>query len=417
MKILASLFVAATLSVTASAQLCFGPDFLNAGTCCQPAQLSIPAFPPVSVGGCTVCWTNCNPSAPLIAKVAVGAPVATQCGQFKAPINVADGGTGLGVLTGQLVMDYTRTWTEIAPSGAQSQVWRFVVKADLSPIVTPVAPNPCQVPTCLIPMGPYQTAFYYGYMDYSRECGTAVYLPSLVLFHAADHFIHKAGLSDHPVTTAAGFHPNRSYAIVAPHNTVQPFMPMNLPAPQGPLVGEAMRNVANPFAPGACSVEDRISGGAIVNVGQGCFAPFSFAPPQYSIRTCAGQGSCVDAIGQSSNFAAQNIAFPTLPWVFMVTASIGTWTNPNVWPGNEAVWVDEGLFRTQDICAGNQAFEIYYGATTQMGFQVITSVPTTPNFSFTDLGDNYTAILGGPTPFPILGSVRPTDHLIYLNTP
>ncbi len=36
---------------------------------------------------------------------------------------------------------------------------------------------------------------------------------------------------------------------------------------------------------------------------------------------------------------------------------------------------------------------------------------------FTDLADNYTAPLSGPFPLPALGSIRPTEHLIYVNEP
>ena len=37
--------------------------------------------------------------------------------------------------------------------------------------------------------------------------------------------------------------------------------------------------------------------------------------------------------------------------------------------------------------------------------------------NFTDLADNWTAKLTGPYPTPILGSVHPTDRLIYVNEP
>jgi hypothetical protein len=36
---------------------------------------------------------------------------------------------------------------------------------------------------------------------------------------------------------------------------------------------------------------------------------------------------------------------------------------------------------------------------------------------FTDLADNYTAPLFGPYPGPFVGSVHPTDHLLYVNVP
>lgn len=416
MKSLVTLVFGIALAPFAAAQLCFGPDNLNNGPCCQPIQANLPQFQPASLPGCTICWTNCSPSGQNNVKISVGVPIPFNCGQYQAPISVADGTTGLPILGGMLQLDYTRTWSEATPTGP-IQVWRFVAKVDLSPSTAAGTPNPCMVPPQLFPTGPYQTAFYYGYMDYSVPCGAIAQQQSLVLFHGADHFQHKPGLSSRPQITAAGFHPNRSYAIVAPHTAAQPFMPMNLPAPGGPLVNEAMRNTQNPFAPGLCTVEDRISLGNLIPVGQGCFAPFAVAPPQYTIRVFNGQGSCPNTAGLVASFSAQNIAFPTLPWVFLVTTSLGTWTNPTVWPGNEAVWVDEGLFRTRDVCNGVDAYEVYYGASTQMGFPVTSAPGVTPNYSFIDIADNYSTPVTGPNLLPILGHVMKTEHLIYANTP
>lgn len=416
MKTFASLALGLALAPLAAAQLCFGPDNLNNGPCCQPVQSNLPLFPPASLPGCTICWTNCTPTGQNNVKIAIGTPVPFHCGQYQAPINVADGTTGAAILQGMLQLDYTRTWSELSPGGPL-QVWRFVAKVDLSPVVGTTTPNPCMVPPQLAPTGPYQTAFYYGYMDYSMLCGQLAMQQSLVLFHGADHFQHKPGLSSRPTLGPGGFHPNRSYAIVAPHTAAQPFLPMNLPAPGGALVNEAMRNTNNPFVPGLCTVEDRISLGNLAPVGQGCFAPFAVAPPQYTIRVFNGQGSCPNAAGLLAQFSAQNIAFPTLPWVFLVTTSIGTWTNPTLWPGNEAVWVDEGLFRTRDVCAGGDNYEVYYGASTQMGFPINTTVPVTPNYSFIDIADNYSTPAAGPYPLPLLGHVMKTEHLIYANTP
>ena len=88
----------------------------------------------------------------------------------------------------------------------------------------------------------------------------------LVLFHNCDRFIHSPGLSDKPGV----FHADRSYAIVAPHSAVQPFVPMNAIASGGPLIGEATRNVNSSSPPlGVCTVEDEVIIGDMTLFGAG----------------------------------------------------------------------------------------------------------------------------------------------------
>ena len=97
-------------------------------------------------------------------------PAPTSCGEFIAQLTVDDT-SGIPLLSGTLILDYTRTWTEVDPSGASRRVWRFAVKADLSP--TPGLPaSACVVPDCIPPLGPHPTAFYYGYVDYALNCQT-----------------------------------------------------------------------------------------------------------------------------------------------------------------------------------------------------------------------------------------------------
>ena len=90
--------------------------------------------------------------------------------------------------------------------GQVLQVWRFVVKADLSLGGTG---GGCSRPSCL-PSHP--TAFYYGYLDYAFDCATGQFDTVLVLFHNCDEFIHNPVFSSVPGV----FNPGRTYAIVAP---------------------------------------------------------------------------------------------------------------------------------------------------------------------------------------------------------
>ncbi len=399
---------------TASAQTaCFNPDGLN-GPCCQPLQATVPQFPGMAIPGLGVWWINCNVGPQNLIGVQWNAPVMTTCAEYTTTLNVFDQATGGVLLTGKMILDYTRTWMEQDPTGQQWQVWRLVAKADLAATpagaLVPTVPQP----NCIAPFGPHPTAFFYGYVDYALPCGsTSAFSGALILHHAGDFLIHQPGLSDKP----GAFHPNRSCGIIAPHTPANPFVPANLPAPTGPLIAEAIRNVVNPFAPNLCSAEDKITNGAINPLGRACFCPLMGAPQQHTLRIMNGKGTCVDPTGVPSNFASQMINFPTVPWPHVVTTSFGFWAGAATYPGPEVAWVDEGLFIEHDACTFSDWVDIDYGGTTQRGWQVIFPVPVSPSFHYVDLVDNYSAKLTGPYPLPAVGSIRPSDRLIYVNTP
>lgn len=386
-----------------------GPDNLDVGACCQPTNANLPAFIGQQLPGLGITWNNCIPVQQANLVVDVSTPVQVQCGQYQANVFVRDVGTGIMLLAGSMTLDYTRTWDEVLPSGLVARVWRFAAKVDLK-VATFGIPPLTPIPNCIAPFGPHSSAFFYGYMDWADGCSGTPPRNALVLYHANDFFIHNPALSDRP----GAFHPSRGYAIVAPHNTTQFFIPANQMAPQGPLFGEATRDVLN-VAPTTCVVEDRVTSGFINNFGGACLCNFTTNPTQHNFRQIAGKTACVNAIGQNGNFQSLALSFPTLPWFHMTATSIGFWTNPNQYPGVESAWVEEGLFLRQTPCQGDFV-AIYYGGSTDGGFTPLLPIPVIAD-GFTDLADNYTAPISGPYPFPILGSVRPTDHLIYVNVP
>ena len=403
-------FVLLPLSPSAKAQ-CFGPDNLDSGTCCQQVNAALPPFPPASIPGLGVCWNNCLPQFQNALSVAWSAPTATNCAEYVSALSVVPGGGP--PLTGTLKLDYSRTWAEAGVTGTLVQVWRFAAKVDLA-VPTSSTSTVCPIPSCLPPAGNQPTAFFYGYVDYVQDCGTLAFDHSLVLFHACDFFIHTPGLSSRPGV----YHPNRTYAIIAPHTTAQPFVPANLPHPAGPLVGEAMRTTGTALGIAACVNEDPLAGGALSFLVQGCLCPFGPAPTQYTLSLFSGNGTCPAASGVTSGFSSIMLSFPTIPWPFMVSASIGSWSNPSVWPGNESVWVNEGLFRYFDSCPQQNFLEVFYGASTDNGWPVIPITPTSPaTQKFVDLAGNWRKVLGGPNNLPLFGNSRPTDHLIYSNLP
>ena len=403
----------ATLATPIASQLCIGPDNLTGG-CWEPRDLNVPQFPPIDLPGLGVCWDKCKPTAQECIAVRLDLPGQNPCGQYSAQLRV-DTCSGAPLLEGDAGLDYTRTWTEATPDGLLYQVWRFALKADLALIQAGAAP--CPAPPCLFS---HETAFFYGYVDYALRCdGTAfVFENALVLYHACDDFIHRPGLSDKPGV----FHPDSTFGIVAPHTAANPFDPtVQMPATGGPLVAEAVRNVAP--AGFKCIAEERIEGGNKVPLIRGCACPLSFDSLQQTAVKLTGVGSCVQPDGAPSSFATLNF-WPTLPWFDMVTTSIGRWTTGASYPGSEHAYVDEGLFLYHDSCVVGGAgeadlLEVHYGGSTKGGYMVLpispSGVPLTDRF--TDLAANYTSNLTGPPPLPLVGSIRPTFHLIYVNTP
>ena len=407
---LSALLVTLSLVPTAAGQ-CLGPDNLDSGTCCQQVNATLPTFPQISMQGLGVCWNNCAPQAQNPLSVAWTAPTSTVCAEYFSTLTVVPGGGP--ALTGTMKLDYTRTWYEPGTAGTPVQVWRFAAKADLAvpPGSTSVV---CPIPGCLPPAGNQPTAFFYGYVDYAQDCGTLTFQNSLVLYHACDFFIHTAGFSSRP----GSYHPTSTYGIIAPHTSAQPFVPANLPHPSGPLTGEALRTTGTALGIASCINQDQLAGGALTFLAQGCVCPFGPAPAQYTINLPAGNGTCVNSAGLSSAFSATLFNWPVIPWPYMVSASIGSWSNPAVWPGTEDVWVNEGLFRYYDSCTQLDYFEVFYGASTDNGWPTF---PVTPGSlvtqKFVDLAGNWRKTLPGPNNLPLMGNSRPTNHLIYVNLP
>jgi len=399
-----SMLVLTTLSATVAFApsvegQCFGGDNLD-GPCCQLAQLNIPPMPNFSLPALGICWDDCAPTTNG-SQVNWSAPAQTMCGQFMSVVEVADPLVGVPVLVGDATLDYTRTWEEFDPVTLQrQQVWRFVVKVNFFSSVAGF--TPCPRPPCI---DLFQMAFFYGYVDWAVDCDTGVWSNATMLFHNCDLFIHG------PVSAQPGFsHPSTTYGVVAPHTTLNPFVPaVTFPAPGGPLVAEAVRNKNNPAGPTVCTTEERVLGGSLIPLAYGCLCGASTAFQQ-SANLLSGTGFCGSAF--DSMFIPST--FPTVPWVHMVSTSIGSWSTTATYPGPESVFANEGLFRHFDGCTGDLSIEVYYGATTTGGVPIATP-GLTPNFI--DIVDNYSQPVSGTPSLPIVGVIHPTDHLVYVNVP
>jgi len=391
----------AVVSLTASAQ-CLGPDNLDSGACCAPVGATLPIFPTLTLPGLGICWDNCVPNPTACATVVIGAPQPAGCAQFTASVDVQDC-NGQLLLQSQLVLDYTRTWDEFQIPGQIAQVFRFVVKGDFT---TTAAGGPsCQVPSCL---AVHPTAFFYGYLDYSFDC-SGVWSAAIVLYHGCDNYQHTPGLSSRP----GAFHPQRSFAVVAPSTPGNPFIPVVLPAPGGPAVAEAIRQAWTPSSL-TCTAEEPILGGVVQPLASACVCPFSLFPAQTTARH-------VDVTGVCGSFARSVNAFPAVPWFENLSISLGAWTTTASYPGPEEVWVDEGAYVHLDACDPSGLAilyaEIKYGATTASGFPAI-QASGLPLDKFTDLASNYSSAVStaGIVP-PFFGHVIQTRNLVYTNAP
>ena len=407
--------VGALLALTLPVQAqCFQDDNLE-GPCWEPTQVVLPQFQDLSLPSSNICWDHCDLAGDNASEVHIDQPFDNGCGELVAELRVATPTFGT-FLNGRLILDYTRTWIESAPGGNEHQVWRFAVKTDLHR--TGPAPLGCPsgyVPDCL---GAVDTAFYYGYMDYALDCVNNAWTGALVLFHNCDRFIHGSNTSHIPGT----FHPTSTFAIVAPDAPLNPFQPVLSTAPSGALTAEAMRNVG----PGYCVKEEPIADGEIQAYSQVCLCP-STGQPQVTLRRFAARGKCPAASDLTpSYFEAVDTQPYGLPWSHLQTTSIGTWTSPFAYPGQEVAWVDEGVFRYHDSCvvaqdptqSGDFA-EWFYGGSTANGWPVYSLSPSYAlTQDFTDLASNYSgpaASILPTTPPPYVGLVLATRHLIYVN--
>ena len=311
------------LSASLSAQ-CLGDDGLN-GPCWAPTPSNLPQFPSMSLPGTGICWENCAPEPQVCTKVELSAPNQISCGRYTADLQVFDCVNGDQELGGRLVLDYTRTWIEAAPQG-QLQVYRFLAKVNMRQ--APTGDDECIVPNCL---DGFNEVFYYGYVDYAFLCGGGPVQSAMMLFHNCDEFIHQQGVS----STPGNFHPNQNFALVAPSDTVNPFVAGNSMPPVGALVAEAVRNV--PQVGGApCINEDPLAAGALNLIGAGCGCPFMLNPQQLTARRFTGQGTCAGAGVAPTSFNTVNTR-PGLPWIHLMSTSIGSWTTNASYPGQERI--------------------------------------------------------------------------------
>ncbi|QDU66145.1 hypothetical protein [Engelhardtia mirabilis] len=403
-----SVALAAQLTWAAPAQAqCFGPDGLSSSTCWSDVSANLPLLPPIDFQGSGFCTDSCDVVSSECIRIILSPPELAGCGEFFAQFSVLDC-LDNPLLSGfPIRLDYTRTWNETSTSGSNYQVWRFAAKVDVSSVAG--APPTCLAAPCL---GPYPTAFYYGYVDYALNCDTNTFESSIVLHHSCDRYIHDPLHSDKPGV----FHPTTTYSIVGPVSTTNPFVPSASPRPGGPLFSEAVR-VAAQGSP-TCVSEERLTSGGLTPLIAVCTCPLAFGSLRNTISLYTGIGSCLGTDGLPSRFDSLDTAVLGYPWIHMLTTSIGSWTGTASYPGPERAFVEEGVFGYHDSCAvtgtstGN-FLEFHYGGSTAAGWAVTSLLSQ----NLIDTASNFSVALPAAIAPPFTGSALPSRHLIYANTP
>ena len=211
-----------------------------------------------------------------------------------------------------------------------------------------------------------------------------------MLTHACDMFDHHAGFP-----RAGAFHPNRSYSFVAPAASfaVNPLQPIE-GTPNSPFDMMRQRVSTPPPVMPMCTFEEPIVH-ALTPQQQLCFcgAP---GTNQWMWGDLDVQGPCGTALRNPPGG-------PLLPG--FVSMGLGSWTNPNVYPGVQALRWNIGAYDFTDICQGLLQNEVYYGVTTLGGwqaFQIVGGVqggPLPPVFIDQQSAHNATGAPRMNTPF------------------
>ncbi|MBI5434607.1 MAG: hypothetical protein HZA52_17380 [Planctomycetes bacterium] len=383
----------------AEAQVCVS-DGLDLGPCCAPTFPTLPQFPNMpGLGVRWVSFNNCAPAANVSMCARIFPPTPKQfqgallCGQFDIPIRIRQCGLNFGLWNGTLNGDYSRNWEEVTSAGNALTVWRFVVNGDLTP--TGNVPNNQNFRPACQPIT--QQVYFSGYIDYALDCNTNTWRVAWMLTHECDGVHHVPG-SARPAP-ATGYHPTRSYTLIGPGAgfVVSASNPL---ISNGPVMQGAVRHNDWAAAPMVCTFEEPLVGGSLSPMFDTCMCTTT-AAGQYNMGTLFAGAACGSQVSPSplSNFNQKRI---------------GTWTNPNVFPGVETLLFDFGYLDYFDGCNGALSSEWFEGVETIGGFPAVdfTGVPFGRQFE-----DVMSCNKSPSSPAPLIGAPHVVDYVLNFNLP
>jgi hypothetical protein len=327
--------------------------------CCGPVAPVLPAFPPVTMSADYGALVGCQQLFVVPPfQVQFGAPTFVLCDV--ALINVFIQLTPSDTISGFLVAKYSRTWGDLS-TPVFGQVWRFLVNGDLTCASTnPITPCTTVLPRCAA-LNPQ--VHFDGHIDYACD-------PFLPNSYAVSFSLnHLQGCISHAPwscisLTGPGAHVEASYHIVGP----APFnFAATAPAPQGPLVGEAVRSTLFRLWP---TFQYQCMAEAKVPMIVGGSSLFTTTPPNCSCAVidqctsapipCLAPTQCyveqflqgfVCCPGPTNPFQSFPIANTPISNSGLLAQSIGSWGGGLLYPGSGSLTIYFGVLTYTDVCA------------------------------------------------------------------
>jgi len=368
-KVLFVLFLALLALELRSAAQCSFTDNLDGGPCCGLTSATLPVFSNFGTDVADICWKDCGVNQVLLARARwtnIPFPVGSMppCDALLMRLDIVNSSSAL-MWRGQMRLQYSRTWLVTDTAGLLHQVWRFLLNGDLRPFAA-AGPQPCPVPPCVGANG--NRAHFTGYLDFAQDCSIipGAFEYSWMLTHACDAIDHHAGFP-----RAGAFHARRSYSFVAP---AAGFVPGPIQPTEGTPFSpfEAVRGhgLTPPPVTTICTFEEP-SSHSLFPQQQVCFCGLP-GNNQFLIADLRVNGTCGTSI-------ANPPVGPLLPGY--VSMGLGSWTNPNAYPGVQALRWNVGGYDYLDPCVGIPRHEIFYGVTTIGGYpatQLVGGMPGGP---------------------------------------
>lgn len=354
---------------SSAAAQCPVPDGLDGGPCCFdcpteqcPATPSFPDLPGFDQPSLQICWRACGVDAAVPCRAvwsSLSVPAESTGGERQATLDIR---SPAGVLqwTGELTLQYARSWLETDPGGGTLQVWRFLVNGDMQPVAAAPAGSQgkktfCPVPPCAALHA--NLVRFTGYVDYAASCSgvPSVYQHAWMLTHALDAIDHHAGFP-----RAGTFHPDRAFTFVGPRAG---FVPGPIQPTEGTpgATSESMRRLDTWSDPLSWEFEEQLTF-ALQPAQQACLSGTASDPLQYLIGDLTIESDCFNSVFESGN--------PLLPG--FVSMGIGSWTLAGAYPGVESLrWNVSNNDRTNVSCPiflPTFFPEVYFGVTTVGGY-------------------------------------------------